>query len=55
MTRLKSITSDTYVILDDDFSWIKNIAPVGSVDFDAEVLKFLVLCGLIRGALQFGR
>ena len=53
VTRLKSNHFDTYVILDDDFSWIKNITPVGSVDFDAEVLKFLVFpCGLIRGALS---
>ena len=53
VTRLKSNHFDTYVIIDDDFAWLKNVAPVGAVDFDVEVLKFLVFpCGLIRGALS---
>jgi hypothetical protein len=52
-TRLKTNHFDTYVIIDDNFAWLKNVAPVGAIDFDVEVLKFLVFpCGLIRGALS---
>ena len=51
--RLQTNNYDTYVIEDTNFSLLEHVAPVGDVDFDTEVLKFLIYpCGLIRGALS---
>lgn len=51
--RLQTNNYDTFVIEDYNFEWLQDIAPVGNVDFDSEVLKFLVFpCGLLRGALS---
>ena len=51
--RLQTNNYDTYVIEDSNFSLLEYVSPVGDVDFDTEVLKFLIYpCGLIRGALS---
>ena len=51
--RLQTNNYDTFVIEDYNFRWLKDVAPVVNVDFEPEVLKFLVFpCGLLRGALS---